>query len=133
MPNNGVGITNAQLLDSAVYVRIKKLGIGKALGDTVFPNGEREMLERIEIIGFEIVNGNTVKTKFRINRISTSNTGGTSSSGIKNTISSVSFKADVLTHTIAAITAEPASAWTDDSLFNSSPTDSQGASDTSLF
>ena len=133
LPNNGVGITNAQLLSSAVYVRVKKLGVGKALGDSVFPNGEREMLERIEIIGFEIVNGNTVKTKFRINRISTSNTGITSSSGIKSTIASDIFRADVLTHTIAAITAEPASAWTSDSLFNSPPTDSKGTSDTSLF
>ena len=36
-------------------MKVKKLGIGKALGKAVFPGGETEMLERIEILSFELV------------------------------------------------------------------------------
>ena len=102
LPNNGVGITSAQLLNSAVYVKVKKLGIGKALGDSFFSGGEREMLDRIEITGFQII-GTTVVTSYRINRIPASNTGVTSSVALETRLSSDSFRADVLTHTVAAI------------------------------
>ena len=78
LPNDGTGITNANLLSSAVYVKSKKLGIGNALGSNVFPGGEAEMLDQIEITGFEIT-GETVVTKFKINRVPTAATGATSS------------------------------------------------------
>lgn len=35
-------------------MKVKKLGIGGALGKAVFPGGETEMLERIEILSFEL-------------------------------------------------------------------------------
>ena len=81
------------------------------------------MLERIDITGFEIVNG-TVVTQFRINRIPVSNTGTTSSSALMNTLSTPDFRANVLNQTVAAIVAEPESSWTADPVFsNSVPTD----------
>ena len=122
-------------MNTAAYVKVKKLGIGRALGAGVFPGGEAEMLERIEITGFEII-GKEVVTKFRINRIPTSTvpTSGTSGNSIITAISTTSFKSDVLTHTITAISDEPASAWTaSGSIFSSAPTDANGASTTSLF
>ena len=134
MPNNGVGLTSAQLLNSAAYVRVKKLGIGNALGAGVFPGGEQEMLNRIEITGFEII-GATVITKYRINRIPTATTTGvSSSSAITATIAAETFNTNLLTHTVAAITNEPADSWTaTGSVFTTVPTDSQGSSGSSLF
>ena len=98
------------------------------------------MLERIEITGFQII-GNEVVTFFRINRIPTSTTGSsstssTSSAAVLARIQSDSFRADVLTQTVAAIDAEPDAAWTTDPVFSAlgqAPTDSAGASGTSLF
>lgn len=100
----------------------------------MFPGGEQEMLDRIEITGFEII-GTTVITKFKIKRIPTASTTGLMSShGIANTISASNFNANVLSHTIAAIASEPEHAWnTTGSIFTNPPTDNNGTSVTSLF
>ena len=45
-------------MTSALYVKLKKLGIGRALQESnpnFFPRGDREILDRIEITGFELV------------------------------------------------------------------------------
>ena len=121
LPNDGSGnrITNSDLLNSEVYVRVKKLGIGKTLGENLFTGGEREMLQRIEITGFEIgTDGKTVKTKFKINKISTSNTGAISADSIRQSMFTDAFRSGVLTHTIASLAAEPATSWTTDSVFS---------------
>ena len=85
LPSNGTGITSQELLNSAVYVKVKKLGIGKALGLGVFPQGEQDMLDRIEITGFEIDTSTTppsVVTKYKIKQIPTAATGAGSSTEI---------------------------------------------------
>ena len=136
LPNNGVGITNAKLLNSEVYVRVKKLGLGRALGLDVFPGGDQEMLDRIEIIGFELIPTKTVVTRYRINRIPTSGTTQQRSpAGVTAAIGNEAFKTNLLAQTVTAIAAEPASAWTTDAVFSglaSAPTDSSGSSSTSL-
>ena len=142
LPKNGVGVTSQALLDTAVYVKVKKLGIAKALGGTnVFPLGEQEMLDRIEITGFTIDTSTTppsVVTKFTIKNIDTTTTGPGSGLSITNAISDAStFATNVLSETATAIANEPATAWTSsDSIFSSAPTDQAGGSapsGTSLF
>ena len=87
LPKNsdGSSVTSEQLMNSGVYLKVKKLGIAKALGESYFPGGEQEMLDRIEITGFEIVQtaegGTEVITKFKINKIPTSSSTSSSSSG----------------------------------------------------
>ena len=82
--------TGEQLLNTYAYVRVKKLGIGNALAKAspgLFPGGEEEMLNRIEITGFETVPiGNTGKTtvitKYKILKVPmTSDSGAFGSSG----------------------------------------------------
>lgn len=113
------------------------MGIGRALGTDVFPGGEKEMLDRIEITAFAIDTSTTppsVTTQFRIKKISSTSTGAGTGLAITNAISSTNFGATVLSQTVAAITAEPVSAWTSsDSIFTAAPTDEQGASGSSLF
>ena len=76
----------------------------------MFPGGDSEMLERIEITGFEVVpttdgsGSSTVVTQYRINRVPTAATGPSSSAGISNTLSENTFSANVLTQTVTAIT-----------------------------
>ena len=127
-------------MNSAVYVRVKKFGIGKTLGIDVFPGGESDMLDRIEITGFEVDTSVTppkVKTKFRIRQIPSSASGAASSTGISTAIAAADFKANVLTQTVSAVAAEPASEWTNDVTFSalsSAPTDAQGeAGSSNLF
>ena len=45
------------MLNSAVYVKVKKLGIARAIGASAFPpGGESDMLDRVEILGFVVNN-----------------------------------------------------------------------------
>ena len=81
-------------------MKVKKLGIGKALGTDVFPGSEQEMLDRIQITGFEVDTSTTppsVVTKFRIINIPSSTPyGPASSAGIANTLSTTTFRANAL-------------------------------------
>ena len=104
-------------------------------------------MNRIEITRFVIdttVSPPAVTTQYRINKIPTSATGSTSSSAISAAISNESFRANVLTQTVAAVVEQPAESWTSetnpdgpDSPFTSAPTDGNAASvapgGTSLF
>ena len=39
---------------SDVYVRVKKIGIARAVGEEFFPGGEKEILERVVILEFKV-------------------------------------------------------------------------------
>ena len=69
-------------------MKIKKLGIGNALEKTnpgLFAGGEAEILDRVEITGFETVKNSdgstTVVTKYKINKIPASTSTVSSGSG----------------------------------------------------
>lgn len=110
-----------------VYTKIKKLGIARAIGSKFFLGGEREMLDRIEISGFEIISTNeqtgvsAVKTKFKVNKINP-NTSPTAQAEITAKISDkTTFIYDLIKHTVDAVAEEPASSWIQDPVFQSPP------------